>query len=100
VEAVAYYKGTVISASRDGSIKLSSSLTARVECVLAADPRTRGHGGAGGGGAGAGQGAGEGAEHHLPFVGAVYALLVYGDVLFSGSQNKDHGPLNVWCLKV
>ena len=94
VEAVAYYKGTVISASRDGSIKLSSSLTAGVECVLAADPRSRGHGGAGGVGAAAGQGA-----EPLPFVGAVYALLVYGDVLFSGSQNKDRGPLNVWCLK-
>lgn len=88
VEAVTYYRGAVISASRDGCIKLCSAHTGRVDQVLAADPRTRGAGVA------------EHDPEHLPFVGAVYALLVHGEKLFSGSQNKELGPLNVWCLKV
>jgi hypothetical protein len=39
---------------------------------------------------------GNGVERQLPWVGGVYALLVYGNVLFSGGQNKDLGALNAW----
>jgi len=31
-------------------------------------------------------------------LGSVYSLLVVGDKLFSGGQNKSGGPLHAWCL--
>jgi hypothetical protein len=73
----------VISASRDGCIKLTSLHNGTTQGVLAAPQRMVGQGG-------------EAAGTDLPRVGGVYALLVFENVLFSGGQNKDLGALNAW----
>ncbi len=73
----------MISASRDGCIKLTSLHNGTAQGVLAAPQRMVGHGDDAG-------------VTELPRVGGVYALLVFEDVLFSGGQNKGLGALNAW----
>ena len=92
IEAVAFYRGSVISGGRDGCVKLFSAASSRPECVLAAHPRGR---------VGMGPAAVGGGEHaeQVPYLGAVHAVMVHGDTLFIGSQDKEWGPINAWCLQ-